>query len=144
MLENFIFARKFIKKYFFLLKKAQFSLNFQFKKLKICDFSHKNYEKIQISPNLISEFLADPYSMNPYLPGSSDSSFMSTSQPQFLPLNRQHSRSGHLMSNSANGPYSSGGSNGGRSPPPEMPLLSAIPPPGARKPLGKRPGTGEF
>lgn len=81
----------------------------------------------------------DPYSMNPYLPGSSDSSFMSTSQPQFLPLNRQHSRSGHLMSNSANGPYSSGGSNGGRSPPPEMPLLSAIPPPGARKPLGKRP-----
>ncbi|VDO74369.1 unnamed protein product [Heligmosomoides polygyrus] len=34
--------------------------------------------------------------------------------------------------------YSSGGSNGGRSPPPEMPLLSAIPPPGLKKPSGKR------
>ncbi|KAJ1348249.1 hypothetical protein KIN20_003506 [Parelaphostrongylus tenuis] len=34
--------------------------------------------------------------------------------------------------------YSSGGSNGGRSPPPEMPLLSAIPPPGVKKPAGKR------
>lgn len=34
--------------------------------------------------------------------------------------------------------YSSGGSNGGRSPPPEMPLLSAVPPPGVKKPAGKR------
>ncbi|KAK5983472.1 hypothetical protein GCK32_021163, partial [Trichostrongylus colubriformis] len=33
---------------------------------------------------------------------------------------------------------SSGGSNGGRSPPPEMPLLSAVPPPGLKKPAGKR------
>uniref|UniRef100_A0A1I7WJ46 Ion_trans domain-containing protein n=1 Tax=Heterorhabditis bacteriophora TaxID=37862 RepID=A0A1I7WJ46_HETBA len=48
------------------------------------------------------------------------------------PLNRRHSRSGRVY-------YSSGGSNSGRSPPPpEMPLLSAIPPPGLKKPTGKR------
>ncbi|KAK6033740.1 hypothetical protein OSTOST_00041 [Ostertagia ostertagi] len=34
--------------------------------------------------------------------------------------------------------HSSGGSNAGRSPPPEMPLLSAVPPPGLQKPAGKR------
>lgn len=72
----------------------------------------------------------DPYAMA-YMPGSSDSSFMSQNAPGFPPL--RHSKSGHLH-------YSSGGSNGARSPPPEMPLLSAIPPPGARKPMSKRAG----
>ncbi|WKY17187.1 hypothetical protein Q1695_001646 [Nippostrongylus brasiliensis] len=47
------------------------------------------------------------------------------------PHNRRHNRSVHAY-------YSSGGSNGGRSPPPEMPLLSAVPPPGLKKPAGKR------
>ncbi|CAL2035722.1 unnamed protein product [Caenorhabditis brenneri] len=75
----------------------------------------------------------DPY-LPQYLPGSSDSSFMSMGQQGFQPLTGRHSKSGHLS-----GHYSSGGSNGGRSPPPEMPLLSAIPPPGARKPMSKRP-----
>uniref|UniRef100_A0A8R1HQD3 Uncharacterized protein n=1 Tax=Caenorhabditis japonica TaxID=281687 RepID=A0A8R1HQD3_CAEJA len=78
----------------------------------------------------------DPYAM-PYMPGSSDSSFMSHHAPGFQPLSGRHSKSGHLV-------YSSGGSNGGRSPPPEMPLLSAIPPPGARKPTSKRAGRLTF
>ncbi|KHJ99757.1 hypothetical protein OESDEN_00266, partial [Oesophagostomum dentatum] len=61
-------------------------------------------------------------------------------QPQLYPersgsshdlLNRRHSRSSHIH-------YSSGGSNEGRSPPPEIPLLSAVPPPGVKKPMGKR------
>lgn len=47
------------------------------------------------------------------------------------PISRRHSRSNVVY-------YSSGGSNGGRSPPPEMPLLSAVPPPGVKKPTGKR------
>ncbi|CAI2349354.1 unnamed protein product [Caenorhabditis sp. 36 PRJEB53466] len=66
------------------------------------------------------------------MPGSSDSSFMSGHLPPFHPL--RHSKSGHVN-------YSSGGSNGPTSPPPpEMPLLGAIPPPGARKPISKRAG----
>ncbi|KIH65998.1 hypothetical protein ANCDUO_03677 [Ancylostoma duodenale] len=46
-------------------------------------------------------------------------------------LNRRHGRNNYIY-------YSSGGSNGGRSPPPEIPLLSAVPPPGVKKPMGKR------
>ncbi|KAK6762230.1 hypothetical protein RB195_023083 [Necator americanus] len=46
-------------------------------------------------------------------------------------LHHQYNRSSHMY-------YSSGGSNGGRSPPPEIPLLSAVPPPGVKKPMGKR------
>ncbi|VBB26070.1 unnamed protein product [Acanthocheilonema viteae] len=44
-------------------------------------------------------------------------------------LNKQNSKSGTLY-------YSSGGSNDGRSPPPEMALLSGVPPPG---PMIKKP-----
>ncbi|EFO89477.1 hypothetical protein CRE_11605 [Caenorhabditis remanei] len=80
----------------------------------------------------------DPYQYGIH-PGSSDSSFLSN-LGGFQPLTKRHSKSGHL---SGGGHYSSGGSNGGRSPPPEMPLLSAIPPPGARKPMSKRPGSLE-
>lgn len=80
----------------------------------------------------------DSYQAQYNLPGSSDSSFLSMGQQQhaqrFHPLSGRHSKSGNLS-----GHYSSGGSNGGRSPPPEMPLLSAMPPPGARKPMSKRP-----
>ncbi|ULT99124.1 hypothetical protein L3Y34_000456 [Caenorhabditis briggsae] len=88
----------------------------------------------------------DQYSLtNQYMPGSSDSSFLSMGgatvggAPGFQPLSNRHSRSGHLSGGGGGGHYSSGGSNGGRSPPPEMPLLGAIPPIGARKPLIKRP-----
>ncbi|CAO4368674.1 unnamed protein product [Caenorhabditis nigoni] len=88
----------------------------------------------------------DQYSLtNQYMPGSSDSSFLSMGGATvgggapggFQPLSNRHSRSGHLSG--GGGHYSSGGSNGGRSPPPEMPLLGAIPPIGARKPMIKRP-----
>lgn len=48
-----------------------------------------------------------------------------------MPLHSRHSKSTGVY-------YSSGGSNGGRSPPPEMPLIGAVPPPGIRKPAGKR------
>lgn len=44
-------------------------------------------------------------------------------------LTKQNSKSGVLY-------YSSGGSNDGRSPPPEMALLSGVPPPG---PMIKKP-----
>uniref|UniRef100_A0A7I4Z5U7 Stromal interaction molecule 2b n=1 Tax=Haemonchus contortus TaxID=6289 RepID=A0A7I4Z5U7_HAECO len=47
------------------------------------------------------------------------------------PAENCHDRAVHIY-------QSSGGSNGGRSPPPDMPLLGAIPPPGLQKPAGKR------
>ncbi|PIC41530.1 hypothetical protein B9Z55_008917 [Caenorhabditis nigoni] len=94
----------------------------------------------------------DQYSLtNQYMPGSSDSSFLSMGGATvggapggFQPLSNRHSRSGHLSGGGGGGHYSSGGSNGGRSPPPEMPLLGAIPPIGARKPMIKRPGEAEI
>lgn len=46
------------------------------------------------------------------------------------PLSARHSKSGNLY-------YSSDGSNGARSPPPELPLVSGVPPPG----MLKRPAT---
>lgn len=49
--------------------------------------------------------------------------------PRPAVLNKQNSKSGTLYN-------SSGGSNDGRSPPPEMALLSGIPPPG---PMIKKP-----
>ncbi|EYC38479.1 hypothetical protein Y032_0714g1757 [Ancylostoma ceylanicum] len=52
-------------------------------------------------------------------------------------LNRRHGRNNYIY-------YSSGGSNGGRSPPPEIPLLSAVPPPGVKKPMGKRVVDADF
>ncbi|CAD6185619.1 unnamed protein product [Caenorhabditis auriculariae] len=80
---------------------------------------------------------ADPLGNVPYLTGfPSDSSYQNMASLGFVALSGRHSKSGQLN-------YSSGGSNGGRSPPPEMPLLSAIPPPGVRKPTGKRLDTSK-
>ncbi|PAV56346.1 hypothetical protein WR25_21329 isoform B [Diploscapter pachys] len=83
------------------------------------------------------QFLGAMGPMPPYIPGGPGYS------PYAHPmqygyggeLNRHHSLSGHVY-------YSSGGSNGGISPPPEMSLISGVPPPGLPKPTSGRRSTG--